>query len=158
MAGPVQLEIQGLEELRAAFKEWPKQIARAMQAAMKGATEMVRGGVAKYPPATIANRPPGPKGYSWYERGFGTRTVTGKAYQTSETLGKSWTTEVRGFAAGVRGIVGAKASYAPFVQDEDRQARFHKERGWLTVQDVLKRKTEAIVRLFEIAIAKVLRR
>lgn len=151
-----RIHVDGLDQLQRRFGRLPAEVVRIMTAAMGGAVEIVRGGVAKYPKATAANKPPGLNGYSWYERGFGTRTVTGKGYPTSETLGKSWTTKVTPISGGVRGTIGTRASYAPFVQDKTRQAQFHTARGWLTVQEVLEKNAERIAKLFQAALRRVM--
>jgi hypothetical protein len=101
--------------------------------------------IAVYAPASEANS--SGSGYSWYERGFGTRTVTGRAYPTSETLGRRWTHEVS--ADGKRGVVGNNASYGPFVQSGERQAGFHKRRGWETDQGVAEKEGKTVVGFFE---------
>ena len=152
-----QIRIEGLDKLQAAITQIPNEVQSGLRAAMKGSTELVRSGVATYPPETEANRPPGING-RWYVRGFGTRTVTGQEYATSEVLGRSWGTDIQGFGASIKGIVGTRASYAPWVQDEEQQAPFHRRRGWPTVEGVLEEKGPKIQRLFEQIIAKILAR
>ena len=158
-------KVHGAKQLERAFAEAPARIMRGLKAMMGGAVELIRSGVAEYPPETAGNKP---RGFTsggqntWYERGFGSRWArkdgsVGSA-ETSEALGRSWTTEVRGFAAGVRGIVGTKASYAPLVQDEKRQAAVHKRNKWPTVQGVFKDKAREIVHLFDSVIARIIRR
>jgi phage gpG-like protein len=97
--------------------------------------------IAKYPPSSIANSPSNPSG-RWYERGFGTRSVSGIDRKTSETLGRRWTTKVTADSA----VVGNNASYAPFVQG-DKQPAFHRARGWKTVEDVATNDAYAIVQV-----------
>jgi len=105
------------------------------RAAVKAAAIFLRGKIAKYPPASEANSPGMRR---WYQRGYGPKwrtrdgAVHGRA--TSKKLGQSWTYKFEN--AGMRGIVGTLVDYAPFVQDRDEQARFHKWRGWITVQGV----------------------
>ena len=101
--------------------------------------------IAKYPPATTANSPA--NGYSWYERGFGTRTRTGRAWPTSETLGRRWTHEVS--SDGKRGEVGNNASYGPNVQSAERQAAFHARRGWVTDEQVAEKEADKVVGFFD---------
>jgi len=120
--------IENLPELIAALKQFPKDVQRGLRVAMRVASEVVRSGVAEYSAATGANMPPGLNGYSWYERGFGTRTVTGRAYATSEVLGKSWTVKVKQTARMTSGIIGTNVSYAQLVQGA-KQAGFHRARG-----------------------------
>ncbi len=158
-------KVQGAKQLERAFAEAPARIMRGLKAMMGGATELIRSGVADYPPETAGNKP---RAFTsggqniWYERGFGSRWARkdGSAgeRQTSETLGRSWTTEVRGFAAGVRGIVGTRASYAPLVQDEKQQTAVHKRHKWPTIQSVFKEKRREIIKLFDSVIARIIRR
>lgn len=101
--------------------------------------------IAKYPPSSSANSPS--NGYSWYERGFGTRARTGRAWPTSETLGRRWTHEVD--ADGKRGVVGNNASYGPYVQGAEQQVAFHAARGWETDKQVAEREQDKIVHFFE---------
>ena len=139
--------IENLPELIAALKAFPKEVQRGLKVAMRVAGEVVRSGVAVYPAATGANVPPGLDGYRWYERGFGTRTVTGRAYPTSEVLGKSWTVKIKSTARMTRGIIGTNVSYAEFVQGE-KQTGFHGVRGWKTVERVLFTRRGRIWRVF----------
>jgi len=143
----IDLKIKNLDKLMMALRLMPAELTTGTKAMFKGIAEHLRGKIAVYPPDTAANRPPGTNGYSWYERGFGTRTVTGKAYPTSETLGRSWTTQVRGFGDNMAAFLGTRASYAPPVQNAERQARWHSARGWITVQEAL-RDSEAWIREF----------
>lgn len=103
--------------------------------------------IAIYPPATAANSPPGRNGYSWYERGFGTRTITGKAWPTSETLGRRWTHEVT--ENGRRGEVGNNAGYGPYVQSAEKQAAFHVQNGWVTDEQVAEKEADTVVGFFD---------
>ena len=136
-----------------ALEQFPQEVNRTVRSALRGAVELVRGWIAVYPPATAANTPPG-DGYRWYERGFGTRTTTGKSYQTSEMLGRSWTTTVTGQGPW-KGRVGTTASYAPRVQDKDRQATVHRGR-WRTVQDAVKENRQKIVSLVLVGVRRAI--
>ena len=158
-------KVHGQKQLERAFNECPQRVMRGLRAMMGGAIELLRDALVDYPPATEGNQPrtfqSGAQNI-WYERGFGSKWArkdgsVGTA-ETSETLDRSWTTEVRGFAAGVRGIVGTKAIYAPLVQDEKQQAAVHERHKWPTVQGVFKEKTRQIVRLFDSVIARIVRR
>jgi len=139
--------IENLPELIAALKAFPKDVQRGFKIAMRVAGEVVRSGVAQYPSGTAANMPPGLNSYSWYERGFGTRTVTGRAYATSEALGRSWTVKVKSTRRYVRGTIGTNASYAEWVQGK-KQAGFHRMRNWKTVEQVLFTRRGRIWRVF----------
>ncbi|RLC77701.1 MAG: hypothetical protein DRJ03_26400 [Chloroflexi bacterium] len=158
-------KVQGAKELERAFNEYPRRVMKQLKAMMGGATELLRSGLADYPAETEGNKPRSFQSgaqNTWYERGFGSKWARkdgsiGGA-ETSEELGRSWTTEVRGFAAGVRGVVGTKVSYAPLVQDEKRQADVHERHKWPTVQGVFKDKAREIVQLFDSVIARIIRR
>lgn len=117
----------------------------ALRRPMTKAVAHLHDRIAKYPPATTANSPA--NGYSWYERGFGTRSRTGRAWPTSETLGRRWTHEVD--ADGRRGVVGNNASYGPFVQSAEKQAAFHAARGWVTDEQVADKEADKVVGFFE---------
>lgn len=101
--------------------------------------------IGKYPPSSIANSPG--NGYSWYERGFGTRSRTGRGWPTSETLGRRWTHEVS--PDGKTGRVGNNASYGPYVQSAERQAAFHARRGWETDEQVAAKEADTVVGFFD---------
>ena len=139
-----EVTVQGLNKLaRKIEKLGGKRATTAKVNAMQRTVNHLRDVVAKYPPSTQANSPPGVSGYSWYQRGFGTKTVTGLAYATSETLGRRWTDKV--FPSGNQGEIGNNASYAVYVQDREQQATFHKQRGWVTVQDAVESESETIL-------------
>ena len=52
----------------------------------------------------------------------------------SEDLSHSWT--VQSGKGGLSWKVGNDTTYGPLVQDEDKQSRYHKETGWITIQKV----------------------
>ncbi len=60
----------------------------------------------------------------------------------SERLGQSWTVASRIWHTAT---VGNDTSYGPFVQDKEKQARYHKRTGWKTTQQVAKTESAAIV-------------
>lgn len=138
------IDYQDVTDFNLALKRFPQQVNHMVRQALRGATELLRGDIAEYPPLTAANTPPGING-RWYERGFGTRTVTGKAYPTSEVLGRSWTTKVTGQGPW-QGHIGTTASYARPVKDKDEQVAVHRGRH-KTVQDSVKDNTRKVVNL-----------
>ena len=117
----------------------------ALRRPMTRAVAHLHDRIAQYPPAGAANSPG--NGYSWYERGFGTRARTGRAWPTSETLGRRWTHEVS--ADGRRGVVGNNASYGPYVQSAEKQAVFHVQRGWKTDETVAKEEARKVAGYFD---------
>jgi len=112
----VNIEIEGYDRLRRKLERLGK--GAYFRGALTAAASDVKSWIAEYPRATAANEP-GPHPSRWYERGYGSRwTLAGGGIggrQTSETLGRRWTTRIA--SDGRSAIVGNNASYAPFVQD-----------------------------------------
>jgi hypothetical protein len=92
--------------------------------------------ITPYPPETQANRKPGLNGYSWYQRNFGTKTITGKAYATSQQMSKKWSFRTRVLASVIRAEILNIATYSPFVQGE-KQVWYHANRGWKRADKVI---------------------
>ncbi len=160
----ITLEVDGLDELQRAMAKFPREVDRGLQVAMQGGTEILREGVAPYPPDSDANVPQhGVPGARWYERGRGAwyvRKRTGESvnYGGSERLSTSWTTKVSRSRGGWLGIIGASASYAKAVHDAAEQTAIFAQRGWKTVQDSVRTGAAKVQRLFNVAIRGVLRR
>ena len=148
------IRIKGMKELLAKIDNI--QQMESVKTAMKAAAIHVKGKASKYPPESEANKPG--RVPSWYERGYGTRWnlagggTGGK--QTSETLGKKWTTSSRD--SGLTQVIGNNVSYGPFVQDEGEQAAFHKKRGWNTIQDVAADEADTVLEFIQDAVDKAL--
>lgn len=155
MASTTTIRIEGLDRVLKKIKtvEELKPVTDALQA---GAVH-VKGKIAQYPPASEANDPSRQR---WYERGYGPKwrtrdgSIAGK--KTSETLGRKWTTASRN--RGLTQIVGNNVSYGPFVQDKDRQAWFHRERGWKTTEQVAEEEAETVLKFIADEVEKVLER
>lgn len=144
------VQVRGVEEV---IRKLEKVGGRgALRRPMTKAVTHLHREIAIYPPSSSANSPA--NGYSWYERGFGTRSRTGRAWPTSETLGRRWTHDVSG--DGKRGEVGNNASYGPFVQSEEKQAGFHKRRGWLTDEKVAEKEARKVVGFFDDEVRQLL--
>ena len=73
--------------------------------------------------------------------------IPGSSYRRTGTLGKSWTKTVTrgGRGGGWLAQIGTRLNYAPYVQDEGRQAEVHQGR-WQTVQSVAKDKQDDVLR------------
>jgi phage gpG-like protein len=133
------------------------------QAITNGASD-VRRVVSTYPSATEANEPPNPPPGTYYKRGTGSiyvyagakvRTRKGKkrvakggerVVKPSEMLNRRWSTQYTFTANEATAVIGNSASYAPFVHDETKQARFHGARGWQTAQGVVRQLGPRIVK------------
>jgi hypothetical protein len=156
--------IEGLKELQDALRAFPGAVQRAVSSGMHGATEIVRGGLADYPPRRhgvkvtfVSDK---------QRKGFFAKLHAGEIevpYRRgvspgSERLGASWTKEVKTLGPGrIKGIVGSRASYGPLVQG-DEQTEMHKGTGWKTVEQVLDEKLKDLERFFGQVLQKVLSR
>lgn len=109
----------------------------------------------EYPPSTEANQPRGFNSvYSirsrramntWYQRGYGSKWVRKDgsigSRQSSEQLQQNWSMRVLSNSA----VIGNNASYGIYVQDERKQASFHKGRGWRTIQDITEKERDTVL-------------
>lgn len=134
----INFRIEGLED---AVRKMDKlRSLEYLKAILKAAIVHLQGKIAKYPPSSEANAPSSAPGSRWYERGMGTHYIRVRdgghsIYRTSEMLGRSWT--VGSENQGLTWYTGTRVSYARHVQDREKQAYFHKARGWITAQDVV---------------------
>ncbi len=142
------LRLEGFDEVKRILDKLGK--GDYLKGIMQAAVSDIKAGVAVYPSSSAANQPKqwtSGGNNTWYQRGFGSKWVRKDGSvggsQTSQTLGRRWTTRVA--AGGLRGEVGNAATYGPFVQDRDVQAAFHKARGWITIQDVAEQRADGIV-------------
>ncbi len=60
-----------------------------------------------------------------------------RASGESEMHRTSWTIAVSADKGGVVGEIGSNTSYAPWLNLREKQASFHKGRGWVTVEQAL---------------------
>lgn len=146
------IKIEGLDALQ---KKLGEVAAMAyMGEVLMAAGSQLKNYIAKYPPFTDANVP---NQRRWYQRGWGTKWLrkdgSVNGVQSSETLGRRWTVSPRG---PLEVVVGNNASYAPYVQSAEKQAHFHKSRGWRTDQMAIEKTTPAILKLVQQTIDKKL--
>jgi len=73
--------------------------------------------------------------------------------RTSEDLKESWTQKVEVTERGVEGVLGTNTSYAEHVQG-NKQAAFHKARGWKTIDQVLEENRANIQAAFGQAVSE----
>lgn len=150
---PITIEIEGVEDLARKFD--------AAGQVMVLRPPMVRGlarledPIKTYPPPIAsghwaANTTPRQR------RAFfallRTRRISGKR---TGTLGRRWTSRITEKGVNLEGEWGNVTTYAPFVQGEETQARFHRGR-WITDQQVIDRNRQAIVDDFGQAITEAL--
>jgi len=150
------VEVTGIRELQAQLDKLSNVGAVVGPALLKSGYEL-RDWVKEYPAATEANSPKRPG--RWYERGRGSmyarRDGSVRVVKASEMLNRRWamTHTFTPQAAEVR--IGNSASYARYVHDEEKQARFHTSRGWRTAQTAIKKFEAGIVRRISEAIDKI---
>ena len=136
-------------------------VGEAMKPAIVRAADRVRAEVSEYPPATAANMPR--PGHTHYVRGTGpvyVRKTDGKhtVRKTSQMLNRKWSTRYRFTEAEAEAVIGNSATYARYVHDSRKQARFHAARGWRTVQGTLTKLRDKIRDDFEQAVRQWLAR
>ena len=135
---PDGIRIEGLPELQKIMKE-----IGSLRPVIKGlgkAALHVKGKIAD--PPRVSRRPVAQFWTDKQRRGFFYHLNAGnievpyvrRMSKGSEDLGHSWT--VRSGKGGLEWKVGNDSSYGPLVQDRDRQARYHRDTGWITTQKV----------------------
>ena len=124
------MNVQGLEQLFRRLNNL--QALNVLRAPMNRAVLRIQADMQKYPPKP--------------------RTST---YRRTGTLGRSWTSDVTNMAEGVRGRVGNRVKYAPFVQSSMFQRPVHRRR-WQTDRIVLNRQRGAIQADFARAVNQAL--
>jgi hypothetical protein len=152
----VTIEIEGLERLQGKLQTLES--GRYLKSVLQAAALDIKGYMAWYPPSTAANSPFARR---WYERGYGPRwyrkdgSING--YQTSEMLDRKWAAaRPRVSAKKLEAKVGVKVSYAPYVQSEEKQAWFHRARGWRTDEDAVEQRGPHVIRLVQRAVRRIL--
>jgi hypothetical protein len=142
MTKNISVKITGIQEIAKKFEKMDGLVY--LVHSMKAAASHVKGKTQAYPPSTEANIPFQRR---WYERGYGSKwmlrdgSVAGS--KTSKMLNRSWT--IKEEKKGLTQIIGTAVSYAPYVHDKDKQAPFHANHGWKTVQTVAKEETPTIL-------------
>jgi hypothetical protein len=195
------IEVEGLDELLAAWEQLPDEALAELQQAMQDAVYLLQQQISAYPASTDANRPgrtnANGKPMGFYERGagwwypimqratlgakpkksdgalLGTRAkklfgapgglgmlgVAGyKLRRDSEALGRSWTTQVTQGDGWIMGEVGTNTSYAPWLVDDEKQARRMQQIGWVTVGTAMAEAEDDIYQVFETAVDDVLKK
>lgn len=93
-----------------------------------------------------------------YARGYGPTRADGTVRAlTSEKFNAQWTKTIRILQDDVHGRIGNRASYGIYVMGNERQAAFHRQRGWKTDQQVLNEEMPQIEQLFKREIVNVVR-
>jgi hypothetical protein len=128
--------VRGLDLPIARLKSIAANIKPTLRTATDRAVKYVHGQVPPYPP----ERP-------------------GQTYVRTGTLGREINTAVRDFGSEVYGVIGTPTEYAPWVISDTKvpdgrgpQAWMHQGRWW-TLQEVVRGCRDAIVQIYEQAIA-----
>lgn len=152
------MKIKGLDRLKRKARNL--QQLDELRGEVRAGAIHVMGKVKQYPPATEANMPRtevvggSARVLPWYERGYGVRYPGGGGRPVSEQLGQRWT--VRSLAGGLGAVISNNASYAVFVHSEEKQARFHGRRGWMTDKDVLEQEKDTIRKKLQVGVRREL--
>ncbi len=151
------VEIKGMNELLRKLKT--VQDLRSAKIGLKAGATHLKGIISKYPASTIANSPSNPSGH-WYERGFGSKWIRKRAggvggRKTSQTLGRRWTQKSQ--MMGLQQVIGNNATYAPYVQSAEKQAKVHEMHGWKTDEDVINEEGKTVLNFVKDEVDKGLR-
>ena len=153
---PEVVEIRGLERLEGKLTTLAQ--GQYLRGILTAAVLDIKGYMGWYPPASEANSPSNRR---WYERGFGPRwrrkdgSVGG--YQTSERLDARWAAASPQISqGGLTARVGVNVSYAPYVQSYEKQAGFHRARGWRTDRMAVQERGPHIQKLVSDAVRRIL--
>lgn len=148
----INISFTGLDELRARLAQ---NLTPHIAPGLYALAAEIQNVLAPYPPETIRNSPANPRG-RWYERGYGYRSRTGRSWQTSEFLGRSWGIVTPRME---RVVLFNRASYAPFVQSAAFQAQVMAQIGWKTDRWAIAKvmASDAIDRIIVSIIRRVLR-
>jgi hypothetical protein len=133
----LDIEIQGLDGLQAAFAIAPGTVRAEVERAMHAALLSLIPELKRYPPP----RP-------------------GQRYRRTKLLGRNWATaqpQLSSTGDTITGTLGNPTPYVRWVQDRERQAWMHKER-WPTVQTILERNRANIEDYLRVGVDNALQR
>jgi hypothetical protein len=128
----MDIVIKGMEQLSNKMGR----IAREMDSEIRKATDKAM----KYAHSQVPPYPPKP---------------ANSTYTRTGTLGRRMYTQVRPLGQETVGVIGNNTEYAPFVIDENRQARQNSH--WWTLQAVVEKAWPGMVEMFREAIRRLLR-
>ena len=167
---PWRIEKRGFDRLQITFERFGD--TKPLEAAMGEALKVVQQEASRFPPQPSRTRS---KHFNTWMRevgqlprsAFGVSKKTGKTtirragkyvIRRSEYLLQKWKVAQPQIRAGSGYIVGRitnAASYGVFVQGA-RQAKFHAQTGWKTVEQIQNAQSARIAKVFEAALKKML--
>ena len=132
------IEVEGLDELRHNFQQFPNEFNRTLKKAMDASLLVVWENVLPYPAK--------PESDSYIRTGTLGRTLgTG---MTGGQIGKPDIYQVRGMGSGMQeASFGTRLEYAPYVIGDEEQAKVHRGRWW-TISKVAERATAKVTKVF----------
>jgi len=150
------IEIEGLERIVGKLNK----VNAAIPASIEAAAIYVKGKIDQAPPVRHGRMPMTMKQRKWFLMALreGLIDVPWRRgiSPLSQRLTQSWTTEMRD--KGMTAVVGNDTSYGPFVQDKEKQSKYHADTGWKTVQEVAetesKKVSEIVIGLVRKALEK----
>lgn len=161
LAGGELMKFNGPDELRIKFAEMAD--PKGLRALVEAAARQLIGKVKKYPSAKRLSR----------REVYGTTFKTVKQQRwffaalrdgrleipyvrgqngKSENLGQSWTVEMRDDTTAAW---GTQVSYAPLMQDPDRQSMYAKAVGWRDVREVSQEEEPALQEVIERGLKRI---
>lgn len=84
------------------------------------------------------------------------RERPGGGYRRTNTIVRSWTSEVNNIPNGVQGVVGTNQPAAKYVHAAAHQQPFHKVTGWHTDEQAIENTQDAIARVWAAAVRRKL--
>lgn len=141
----MKIRIEGLERLQDKFDAFSGDLPKEMEHITKEAVIYVHGHLPKYPPA--------PANSSYRRTMTLWRTLTGMVGSAPDALSR-----VEKLFGEVRGYIGTRLKYAPWVIDRDNQTAVHKEHGWWNLQDEIVKMKDGIVKVYQNGIDRFVRR
>lgn len=140
-----QIRIDGLERVQGKFDRFGGDLPKEMQNITMEAVIYVHGHLPKYPPAPA---------FSSYRRTMTLwRTLTGMVGSVPDALSR-----VEKLFGEVRGYIGTRLKYAPWVIDREEQQAAHKEHGWWNLQDEIVKMRGGIENVYRKGIDRFVRR
>lgn len=146
----IQVEVRGLDELRAKFGGLPPMLRASLARAGRRYAPVVldQQGVRAYPPLGPGNAPPVP----YYVRGVGTQYASFNRGE-SEQYGMRFTIET----ADTKTTIGNTASYAKWLAGEYSQAAAMARIGWKKLVDAAKQTRTAMIEIYTQEVKSALR-
>ena len=143
----VEFHITGAKEFQAKLARASEEMPQALTGLMTKSILYAQGQIPAYPPP--------PPTSTYVRTGTLGRVVTAfPGVSGGRSLGGGGgggggqpLTRVESIGGGVRGVIGGRLSYMPYVIDEDEQAYMHRGRWW-TLQSVIRGAKTGIIQIF----------